>query len=460
MLIEKFNSNFLYGCSHAGKTLIWDFCNKFFLFFLINQYTLDPISAAFIVSALILIDALLDPVTAYIMQYSWLSRLSFRHWVAIFMPICCMSLLALFTLDVSDDKGKLIIYGIIFRVAFTFVDLPLNASIGRFQQRSNTRIFTSAYRSISSTVAAIILSLLTKIYIEEQGQFLASNIAIGAFYVVIIALILVPISFWPVDVLSERKEQIYVKSQAKASDVTYPLGLMKPSKWVTKTYLILVLINIFFLVAVNQFSMAILYIVEMSNDLTLSFSSLWLIMSLISIPSAFMYAHLAKKIGRHLACTISIACIGILAIIFSFTSNSNSLSVLSSTMFFIVFAVCANANLLIWGLFADELDKANEKAGYLIYAFATGIFTFVGKFSISAAFLIQGVILHFSGYPDNVNSNTFYTGISIITVLGVIGAAVCLKWHQAVIRNTVTRKDLQVQSSLPYHGNADNYKKG
>lgn len=403
---------FYFG-AHYSKSLIWAFFNTFFLFFAIYGLGLSPLLAGVISFAFAATDAIFDLPGSFLIHRFASYGNGIANVVALATPICCLFLclafLNLSALGPALSIASCVTAGIAFRLAFTFIDIPLNASIGRTNYNSKIRNGVAGWRSVGSALAVISLAVLLALVAEQDGKVIAYKLWQIALIVSIIACIILIPSFSAVDEAARR-----VEKPSANIEISEIVRLMR--KNITQNFAILFAINFVSLLLVSQFFRAVIFIVEREIAGTPSFSEALILITIVSGITVAPWMALASRLEKNHAAIV--ANIGLLFAVLSFGFlNSTAGGVL---LFFVLFGSFHHWNTFIWSILPDTTDEISKNAGTALYAPVIGFFAAFGKMTIGLGGLLGGWLLHISGFPENPNFETYTYYISGSTALGCI----------------------------------------
>lgn len=402
-----------YFGAHYSKSLIWNFFNTFFLFFAIYGLGINPIHAGIIALAFAATDAIFDlPVSLFLQRSAKLTN-GMAKFVSFATPLCCLFLCLAFTkfdsLGAPLSIALCVAAGFAFRLAFTFIDVPLNSSIGRISYNSKARNGVAGWRSIGSAGAVVSLAVLLSLLAEENDKILADRLwQIAALISAAACVIIIP-SFHAVDASAREKEKpqtdFHISETARLV-----LGN------VTKNFGVLFAINFASLLLVGQFFRAVIFIVEKQPDSTPSFSEALILITVVSAVTVAPWMALASRLEKNQAAIILNICL--LLAVLSFGVLSSSL--VGILIFFVLFGSLHHWNTFIWAILPDTTDEVSKNAGNALHTPIIGIFAAFGKLTIGLGNLLGGWLLQISGFPDSPDFDAYITYVTGVTAFGCV----------------------------------------
>lgn len=411
-----------YGVAHLGKSLVWSFFNTFFMFYAIYGLGLRPIEAGFLIFLFSISDSVFDiPVSMLI--YRSQHKITMSHWVNIAMPLCSILLVLMFitfySKPTTPDFFKWIIMGLLFKLAFTFIDIPLNASVGRFEYNTKKRNYIAGSRSIASTISKFIIASLIVGFVEKDMVIETDRLWIVATVIAILAPVLILPTFGYIDktaqVLDARYKYHSGEIQFKNAFKVIPINLK-----------LLICANFFLLALVSQLSNGLIFLIDGNPKFDISFTIIWQFMAVISAISVIFWMYLAGKIKKNIAAVISLFLLSLLLLFHSLFFTST----IGLFLFVGIYAAIHHVNSLMWSMLPDTADEISEQLESNMQVPTIGIFAAFGKSMIGLGLLISGFILELSGFPDSPNISLFTNLIAYFSLSGCIGAFICFAFFK------------------------------
>lgn len=411
-----------YGVSHLGKSLVWSFFNTFFLFYAIYGLGLSPLKAGALIFLFSISDAIFDiPVT--ILIYRNQHKISMAHWVKIMTPICSVLLVLMFTSfyiqPTSPEFFKWAIMGLIFKLTFTFIDIPLNASIGRFEYNSAKRNYIAASRSIASTAAKLAIAILIYNFVENERVIDTDKLWIVAMIIAILAPILITPTFSHIDKSAQILDARYKYHSGE-------IKLRRAYKAIPSNLKLLIGANFFVLVMVAQFSNGLIFLVNNNPNYDISFTTVWQFMAIISAFSVVFWMILAGRIKKNVTAVINLFLLATLLL-----SHSIFLATGTGILVFVgIYASLYHINSLMWSMLPDTTDEVSERLESNMQVPTIGIFAALGKSMIGLGLLASGYVLELSGFPNSPDLSLFTDLIIYLSFVGCIGGGFCFALYR------------------------------
>ena len=428
------NSVLDYSVAHLGKTLFWGFFNTFFLFFAVYGLELNPILAGSLVLLFAATDALVDVPASFLISIHLNRFGGMRRWVIVSAPLCSLALVACFYIvDGANSFALLaasIAAGMAFRVAFTFIDIPLNASIGRFNYASRDRNTISGARSVAGTLAYSTLALLTALTIENEGRIQPDVLWKAAIFVALIAPALTIPFFSSVDKKARELEILPTPTSMRQT-----LSLAKKS--ISRNLVILGVVNCLFLLLVPQFSRALIFLVENDPVITTRYSYVMFLKAVTSAITVWAWMWLASRTEKAKSAILSLAMVSAIVIAYPLM-KADPFSLL---LVIVALTGVSHVNSLIWSMLPDVVDETSVVGGTQLHAPIIGMFAAIGKLMIGLSQFVGGVLLSLSGFPEEPNFPLYELLLIGVTIVGGVATATLLLFlnlshasHEAVAK--------------------------
>ena len=422
-----------YSGAHLGKTLLWVFFDTFFMFFAIYHLGLDPVLASLAVLLFSMSDVLLDIPAGFLIGKQKKRLNGMMVWAKFATPLCCMLVfIAFFGTKLTPGPGGFwicIAGGCLFRVFFTFLDVPLNAVIGQVSHDSKRRNRVSAGRNIGGALGRGILALLIAIIAETDDGIDASQLWLVAGCISLFSGLLI----FPFLVTSQEHAR-HNPSQEELEDGWIRFSMVKTA--FTPNLVILICVNTIFLILVSQVMKSIIFLVESWPGSTFSYSSTWLLIVGVGALTVIPWMNLASRYEKTRVfgwCMLAIAA----------TLGTFLLTGISTSLQFVTFIILLgsvfHANTFIWSMLPDVMDEASLRIKKSCHAALIAIFASLGKLTIGIGTVLNGFLLEWSGFPDAPDFDMLLTlilGISLVASLSVYSLGLKLnmnyKTHQII----------------------------
>lgn len=423
---------FEYASSIFGKSLLWAFFNTFFVFFAIYGLGLDPIPASLLAFTFAIADATFDIPAGFLLNKRLATPKGMFPWVLIATPTCALLLVTIFAAAPAITKGlsigSYILIGVIYRLFFTFIDVPLNASIGRFDYSSQNRNVIAGFRSIASTGAKVAIAYLTALFVEEGDRIAPDRLWTSAAIVGVVSVIAIVPTFYRID-----QRSVVLERSSKFCGIA-KIRLREIGRILSHDLKLLFVTNIVFLLLVLQFGNAFIFILGKTSHFDITFSAFWLTINIVSSVTVLFWARLASRIEKVKAIIISLIATAVVILAFLVVGSS------TATVFslFILYAGVFHANALIWSALPDVVDQSSALAGRPTHAAIVGAFAAIGKLTIGAAQVLTGAFLAISSFPDTPDVPMFLTLVTAATTVGCVICVVLLARMQLTHRSHAT----------------------
>jgi len=411
-----------YGLAHSGKSLLWGFFINYFMYFAIFGVGLDPFQASLILTLFVVSDIIVDLVVAAALQRWGMSGAGMVRWVSIATPLAAVALVFLFAPHIvltgapkSLPVATLLTAGLIFRAAFSLIDVPLNAAIGRFTYSSRMRNLGSAMRSVGGFSAGLAIGLVTAALLEPGGRLAPERFWMGATVMAICAVPLILLGFARVD----RKARVLEAAIAAAHRNR---SRASAGAYVTPALVALTATNIVFLLAATQLDDAFIYLSQGAWPDGPAFSLIAVTVSLAHVCGAGLWLWLATRWEKRTVTWASLAALGLATALFPLLPKT-TIALLS---FAFVLALSSGTNALIWSLLPDLVDEASARSGKPAHALIVGVFALIGKLSIAASQLLSGALLTVSGFPADPNYGQYALLVIACSLAGIALSALPL----------------------------------
>ncbi|GAB2923907.1 hypothetical protein GCM10027181_24090 [Rheinheimera gaetbuli] len=317
-------------------------------------------------------------------------------------------------LDIEPTFVYCAIAGVLFRFAFTLLDVPLNASVGRIDADPTRRNYIAASRSVAATGAKVIIAVLVYLYAETDKTIVPADLWVVALIVAVLSVVIVIPSF------------SYVDKQAKQLDHRYEKRCDMPMLTMRHLFpnnlIFLYLANLFVILFINQFSNALIFMINNNSDLSLSFSVVWQVMSLVSAFTVIIWSIFAKNYGKKATAQIGLMALFIITPCYFFSKTSE----LSLLIFLVTFAGLHHINTHIWSLLPDIVDQISKVVKSNVQVLIIGWFAAIGKVMIGLSSLVTGFLLEISGFPKSPAMDSYELTVVSLVMLGIAGALFAL----------------------------------
>ena len=158
-----------YANGNFGKHILFGTIDLALFFYMTDIIGLDPVISGITIFVAMMVDASLDPVIGFVIdKFKW----RYGHYIFLGAIFYALSFVLVFALALID-LPYITFYGvalILFRLSYTFIDVPHNALIAKLFGSGHLRTKVSAYRFFFSSVSALLISLAISPILLGGGQ--------------------------------------------------------------------------------------------------------------------------------------------------------------------------------------------------------------------------------------------------------------------------------------------------
>jgi Na+/melibiose symporter-like transporter len=308
---------------------------------------------------------------------------------------------------------------LVFKLTFTFIDIPLNVSIGRFECSSAKRNYIAASRSVASTLSKLAIAILIASFVENDNVIDTDKLWIVATVIAILVPILIIPTF------------SYIDKSAQILDARYKyhpgeIKLGQAYKAIPRNLKLLIGANFFVLVMVAQFSNGLIFLVNDNPIYDISFTLIWQFMAIISAFSVVLWMILAGSIKKNITAVINLFLLAILLLCHSFFLSTGT----GILVFVCIYVAVYHINSLMWSMLPDTADEVSERLESNMQVPTIGLFAALGKSMIGLGLLASGYILELSGFPNSPDLSLFADLIIYSSFFGCIGGGFCFAQYR------------------------------
>lgn len=152
---------FRYASGNFAKNILWHSAEVYTLFIFTDLAGLAPGTASTLILISLVWDALLDPIIGIAADRVKKGRRKYGPFLFVGAPLCTLSFILMFSLPtfMNGDVSLGLCVLLLFRSAYSLVDLPHNALIANISDDADVRTRISTARFLFSSVASLCLSL-------------------------------------------------------------------------------------------------------------------------------------------------------------------------------------------------------------------------------------------------------------------------------------------------------------
>ncbi|WP_019961107.1 MFS transporter [Woodsholea maritima] len=181
-----------YASGNFGKNILWNTLEIFLIFYLTDILGVNPAKAGLIVLLSVIWDALLDPLVAVSADKTQSRWGKYGPYIMIGAPLASLSFMAIFLMGhwgLSMPFFVVVAMIMVFRMAYTIIDLPHNALIARVTRDGHVRSRIAITRFMFSATGSFTLSIASiAIFSAPTPQGQAENFLIFAYIAALLSL--------------------------------------------------------------------------------------------------------------------------------------------------------------------------------------------------------------------------------------------------------------------------------
>lgn len=407
-----------FSATNFGKSGFWAMADIFCLVYATDTLGVEPALAGTIILLTLVWDAVSDPVAgALVDRFQSLNR-SYGTLIRWASPFCALFLVLIFSVHLLPAGLHILAFGIfllLFRSAFTLIDIPDNALFARIARTRQQRLFAASARKIMATLAAVIVSGATAwIFSDSAALSEGQRILIAICWAAPVAAL----ALWS-----------GTKSVCRWDHAPSDKGMV--ARKISFRYLsdasVLALTAHMFLstLGMSVFMSALVYHARfvLGNDAWFATA-----MTVLLVAQAFgvvFWSALAARIPTHTAILVSV-CVSVASIVLFFSASSQFMMLAGCA----AFGSCAGGlNTLRWALASGVIDEASGNSGQRDEAMIMALFSLSIKSAIGLASLAVGVALTCSGFEaggkaSGIQAASFSGTIAFLAITALILAIV------------------------------------
>ena len=425
---KKHLGHLLYASGNMGKSGLWSFMELFALFYLTDVIGIPAQLAGTIILLSLVWDGLTDPLMGVVADRLRQRIPTVRPYFILGAPVAAGAFIALFcSSGVNADYRILYIFLVlmIFRTAYTVVDVPHNSMLSFLSNDSRERTNIASMRIFFSAVGKFAVTLLSVAMFDNDatatpaGRFSTVAAILAIAYLVILAGCFLAIRRVRIQPPNDTGEQV------RFAEIL--------ASMLSNTQLLIV----FGLTAVTSLAtpvigVAIVYYGKYGLGNTEVGAATLAVMSVAQAVSLFFWARLTNRLSykRHSAQLANLL-LG-LTMIFAILGMSTPAA---------LYAVGAAAGFAIggiymlnWSMLPDALDYGEKTSSHKYNMSVFGLYTLANKGCNGLSQAIVGVVLAFYGYEANSVAaiSTIEQIMEALLAFALAGAVICsilLRWH-------------------------------
>ena len=382
-----------FSATNFGKSTFWTLADILCLVFATDTLGLEPAFAGAIILATLVWDAVSDPIVGALVERSPVLSRTYGRVILWAAPAAALLLPMIFAAQFIEGAGGVavfLIFLLLFRTAFTFVDIPDNALFARVSLTDQLRIEGAAARKLMATIAAVGVSASTAWVFSdaapfsEGGRILIAAMAAGPVAAAALALGARAVARWD-------------RAPAQAQALRLSLVALTRCPAVTAVAAHIFLSTF----AMAVFTGAIVYYARFILGDAAWFADAMTTYLLAQAGGVVLWGWIAARTSiRPGLRAAALACV----------AAGPAYLVYDAPYVFLVacgfFGLCAGGlNTLRWAMAASVVDEAAPQLGRRSEAAIMALFSLSVKTAIGVASLAVGAVLSLSGYaPGDVAS--------------------------------------------------------
>jgi glycoside/pentoside/hexuronide:cation symporter, GPH family len=376
-----------YSAAHFGKSLLWYMIELLFGFFLAEIYGIPPRTLGLLLAAFLLWDAVTDPVVALAVARRPVTTQSLLRIQFVGAILSGVAFWLVFLNPVRQGISSVsyaFFVGILFRSAYSILDVPQNVLLKRLSSTPARRLTLSSLRTALSALATLTVSVASATILEE------SNFASRSTHFALVAALFA---------ITAAGTAGWVMIAGRTADFAEPTGSADLRTTLRATLLdrrLLVLFLAMFFLSLGWplFGKLVPFFasyVRGSPAATGAYIATTAIAALVSQP---LWIVLGNRLTRRSAIGLAFVTMTAGAIIFLLAARSSAVGCLFGVA--VMSSGASALSLLIWTRMADRLsDQALSQANDVL---AFGLFTFASKLALSIGGLLLGGVLLVAHY--------------------------------------------------------------
>ena len=416
-------TSIVYASGNLGKSLIGSFINIFALFYLTDVLGISPALAGLILLVSLVWDGLTDPIMGLIADRLRETLNSIRVFFYVGAPVTALSFVAFFSAEripLEWQSVYLLSTLLVFRSAYTVVDVPHNAMLVLMSGDSRERTNIASWRIFFSSVGRIGVTLAATYFLQDSGtessaaRFTNASLLFATGYVTILALCLRAVS--PIAIgLPKSTAGLLVAAQNVVRFV-----------WWNRQLLIVFGITALTSMTLPVLSIAVLYFAKYALlDVKLASTAL-LLLACVQAGSPYFWSKLSNRLARKKhASQIANGFLAAVGSVFMLALHtSGSLFVLAVLVGFAIGGI----QMLNWSMLPDAMNSmtAHDEQHHELSVF--GLYTLTNKVCMGCAQAIAGVVLALFGYQANsdITLDTIDAIVATLIAFPVAGSIGCI----------------------------------
>lgn len=411
-----------YGIGEVGSQTIWYMINTYLLIFYTDVLTISAAAISIIMIIARIWDAVNDPMMGMICDRTHTKWGKFRPYIMFAAPI--LAIFNVLTFTVFPVQGTLkavlaLVFYICAGMAYTVVSTAYAGLVNVLSKNSQTRQNLSAARTVGSSAAQLILSLVAMPLILLLGHSDTAT-AQGYFRTVLLFSVIAVPCLWITAGVCKETYTMELHSEAPEKR-----SILKSLKHVFKNRpMVLVILSCFFVTTaimgrLTLLSYHIIYVMGSYTLVAVVFGVISVSGLLFSLMIPFFTRRLGKKVWLLILNIIMI--IGMLGVFFSPADN------IPLILFFSFLSGAGNSGQgVIFGMMSDSIDYGDYKYGIREEGIAFSFITFGVKIASAIVGTAGILLLSYFGYVPNAEQTEIAKqGINmVVNIIPAVSAVI------------------------------------
>lgn len=381
-----------YAAGNLGKNLVWNSLEFCLLFLLTDFLGLPPSTAGLLILGSMIWDAALHPLIGTLIDPSRTRYGKYGAYLLLGAPLVGGSFVLIFalpSLSETPEPHVILICLLLFRTAYTLVDLPHNAMIARVSQSSRERSLLSGLRYLFSSAGSILIATALVPLFEavnrsgDRDQFLPYAIGIAA-----LATCALWISWWSVRPID--------RAMARGPRASARFFSSLPSLRHNRPFMVLLAVVFVTGLSTPGFTKLLLYYGKYVVGNEALGAAALMAFTIASALGTIGWTFLAQswdkgRVLRLAHALVAVTCVGFFLLR---PASIEGLSLLAG----LVGAASAGAYMLIWALAPDVVDDHEARAGVRLESSAFAFLGLAMKAAIGLGGALSGWLLDLIGF--------------------------------------------------------------
>ena len=382
-----------YGFGDFGFNLYWSTVSFFILYFYTDVVGLSGTTAGLIFLIAMLWDAITDPAMGYLAQRTKTRWGSYRPYLLLgALPLAMSLVLAFYNPNLED--AALVLYMLLaqmlFRTAYTVVNIPYSALSARITQSTETRNSLSVWRISFATIGSSLVAYSTLKFVVFFGEDDTSKgfLLTAALY----AGLSLPVFLF---LFATVREPAQHAPPVLSTDPGESLaGLLK-----NKPFLVIVGATIFATLGGVLASKTLVYYFKYTIGDETAVGTAFAVNSLVILITAPLWAFVTAKTSKRFVWRAG-ALISLTGSLLLFFNTNETVPVVVGLAALSAIGAAA-AHLTFWSALPDTVEYGEMRTGRRDESLTFGVMGFIQKASYGVAVALAGMLLDLIGYQPN-----------------------------------------------------------